>query len=140
MYRVPAATYRLQFNAGFTFRDAERIVPYGEALEAQEIQLAFAADGFFFRYYEKRLPLAPQSYVQILGGCVDALPGEGVAIELRELIASGSDVPNSRFLKETLWRIYEQDEEFRHALEDTIARFNGKQGAPDSFNALDALL
>jgi len=26
--RIPASTYRLQFNAGFTFRDALRIVPY----------------------------------------------------------------------------------------------------------------
>src|SRR5438132_5270329 len=26
--KVPGATYRLQFHAGFTFRDAERLVPY----------------------------------------------------------------------------------------------------------------
>src|SRR5947209_15499721 len=26
--RWPEATYRLQFHAGFTFRDAERIIPY----------------------------------------------------------------------------------------------------------------
>src|SRR5258707_421218 len=25
---LPEATYRLQFHAGFTFRDAQRIVPY----------------------------------------------------------------------------------------------------------------
>ena len=30
--RVPAATYRLQFNAGFTFRDARDLVPYLHAL------------------------------------------------------------------------------------------------------------
>jgi (1->4)-alpha-D-glucan 1-alpha-D-glucosylmutase len=28
MYRVPRATYRLQFNAAFTFADAAKIVPY----------------------------------------------------------------------------------------------------------------
>jgi (1->4)-alpha-D-glucan 1-alpha-D-glucosylmutase len=28
MFRVPRATYRLQFNAGFTFADARAIVPY----------------------------------------------------------------------------------------------------------------
>src|SRR5437763_5998314 len=28
MYRVPRATYRIQFNAGFTFADAREIVPY----------------------------------------------------------------------------------------------------------------
>jgi (1->4)-alpha-D-glucan 1-alpha-D-glucosylmutase len=26
--RIPSATYRIQFNAGFTFRDATRLVPY----------------------------------------------------------------------------------------------------------------
>lgn len=30
--RLPEATYRLQFNAGFTFQDARRIVPYLHAL------------------------------------------------------------------------------------------------------------
>ncbi len=30
--RVPSATYRLQFNAGFTFRDARDLVPYLHAL------------------------------------------------------------------------------------------------------------
>src|SRR6266852_7776285 len=59
--------------------------PYGEALESHEIQLGFDSDGFFFLYYETRLPLAPHSYVQVLRECVDSLPCEGVAIELREL-------------------------------------------------------
>src|SRR5438132_7755435 len=39
--------------------------PYGDALEAREIQLAFDTDGFFFRYYDKRLPLAPHSYALV---------------------------------------------------------------------------
>jgi (1->4)-alpha-D-glucan 1-alpha-D-glucosylmutase len=114
--------------------------PYGEALQAQEIRLQFDADGFFFRYYEKRLPLAPQSYAHVLRECVDALPGEGVAIELRELVESGDNVPNSKFLKETLSRIYAESEEFRSALDATIERFNGRAGDADSMNSLDALL
>ena len=28
MYRAPIATYRIQFNSGFRFEDARRIVPY----------------------------------------------------------------------------------------------------------------
>ena len=28
MFRIPTATYRVQFNSGFTFNDARRIVPY----------------------------------------------------------------------------------------------------------------
>jgi (1->4)-alpha-D-glucan 1-alpha-D-glucosylmutase len=114
--------------------------PYGEALEAQEIQLHFDIDGFFFNYYDKRLPLAPGSYGLILRECVESLPREGVGIELRELAENGDSVPNSRFLKETLWRIYEQDVTFREALDTTMVRINGQSGDAENFNALDALL
>ena len=108
--------------------------PYGEALESGEIQLGFDTDGFFFRYYETRLPLAPQSYAQILRECVDSLPAEGVAIELRELVEGDQAVPNSKFLKETLSRIYEQEATFRKAIDRAIVRFN------ESVDALDDLL
>jgi len=114
--------------------------PYGEALESQEIKLAFDADGFFFTYYDKRLPLAPSSYRLILRDCVDSMPQEGVAIELRELVQTDGSVPNSKFLKETIRRIYESDEEFRASLDGAIERINGEGGKPESFNALDALL
>jgi len=108
--------------------------PYGEALESHEIQLHFDVDGFFFTYYDKRLPLAPSSYGQVLRECVESLPHEGVAIELRELIENGAAVPNSKFLKETLSRIYEQDETFRDALHAAIQRINSDA------DSLDALL
>src|SRR3954467_14222171 len=114
--------------------------PYGEALESRGIQLHFDGDGFFFTYYDKRLPLAPGSYAQVLRECVESLPREGVAIELRELVENDASVPNSKFLKETLWRIYEQDEPFRDALNAAMERINGRDGDPESFNALDALL
>jgi (1->4)-alpha-D-glucan 1-alpha-D-glucosylmutase len=114
--------------------------PYGEALESQEIQLHFDADGFFFTYYDNRLPLAPESYGQVLRECVGSLPQEGVAIELRELVDDGATVTNSKFLKETLWRIYEQDESFRDVLNAAIVRVNGRAGDTESFDALDALL
>jgi len=108
--------------------------PYGEALESREIQLHFDVDGFFFTYYDKRLPLAPGSYGQVLRECVESLPREGVAIELRELVEDDAGVPNSKFLKETLWRIYEQDEPFRDALHAVIERINSDT------DFLDALL
>src|ERR1051325_5945416 len=61
-------------------KTAERVLlpilgrPYGEAAEAQEIKLGFDGEGFFFAYYEPRLPLAPESYRIILRECVDSLP------------------------------------------------------------------
>ena len=108
--------------------------PYGEALESHEIRLAFDNEGFFFLYFDKRLPLAPHSYRHVLKDCVDSLPNEGVAIELRELVEGEMTVPNSKFLKETLWRIYEQDSTFREGLDQTIVRLN------ESVDALDELL
>jgi (1->4)-alpha-D-glucan 1-alpha-D-glucosylmutase len=105
--------------------------PYGDALESHEIQLAFDVDGFFFRYFDKRLPLAPQSYNRVLRDCVDSLPKDGVAIELRELIEGDATVPNSKFLKETLWRIYEQDTTFRDALDRAIEQLSGDVDAVD---------
>ncbi len=35
--RIPRATYRLQFNKGFTFSDAEALVPYLDALGISEV-------------------------------------------------------------------------------------------------------
>src|SRR5207253_9381695 len=43
-------------------------------------------------------------------------------------------------LKETLWRIDQEDERFRTALDNAIRRFNGERGNIESFNALDEIL
>ncbi|HEV2720658.1 MAG TPA: malto-oligosyltrehalose synthase [Thermoanaerobaculia bacterium] len=108
--------------------------PYGDTLESQEIRLGFDADGFYFIYYDRRLPLAPSSYRIVLQRCIESVPHEGVAIELRELVEGDVTVPNSRFLKETLWRIYEQDAPFREALDRAVSTINA------DVDALDALL
>jgi (1->4)-alpha-D-glucan 1-alpha-D-glucosylmutase len=105
--------------------------PYGDTLESFEIQLGFDADGLFFMYYDKRLPLAPRSYPMVLRECVDTLPAEGVAIELRELVENETVVTNSRFLKETLWRMQEQSAEFRGAFSAAIERINRDPDALD---------
>jgi (1->4)-alpha-D-glucan 1-alpha-D-glucosylmutase len=108
--------------------------PYGEALEAGEIRLAFDADGFSVSYYETRLPLAPQSYPLVLRECLHALPAEGPASEIRDLVQNETVIANSRFLKDTLWRIREQSQVFRETLDEVIARFNR------DFDLLDRLL
>ena len=98
--------------------------PYGETLESGEIQLGYDADGFFFSYFDKRLPLSPFSYHLVLSECVDCLNIEGVGLEIRELVDNESSIANSKFLKDTLWRLHEQSEEFRNALETVIKRIN----------------
>ncbi len=108
--------------------------PYGETLESGELRVGFDAEGFFVTYWDKRLPLAPQSYHLVLRGCVDALPAEGIAIEVRELVESDSAITNSRFVKDTLWRVHEQSASFREALAGVIEKINA------DFDVLDALL
>jgi (1->4)-alpha-D-glucan 1-alpha-D-glucosylmutase len=54
--------------------------PYGEAMESGEIKLAFDEEGFYFTYYDKRLPVAPKSYNMILRECVESLPPSSCAI------------------------------------------------------------
>jgi len=110
--------------------------PYGEALESGEIRLRFDSDGFHFSFYDHRLPLAPQSYSRVLEESIGAMPKDEVPIEIRELVESNEAVPNSKFLKETLWRIYEQNANFHRALDRAIERFNSRE----SFDALDDLL
>src|ERR1041385_3792337 len=86
--------------------------PYGEALESGEIRLGYDAEGFYLTYYDRRIPLAPDSYALVLRCC--ELPEE-----LRELMGA-EEVTNSRFLKDTLWRVYEQDAQFREALDCAV--------------------
>jgi (1->4)-alpha-D-glucan 1-alpha-D-glucosylmutase len=104
--------------------------PYGEVLEAQEIKLGFDRDGFFFTYYEHRLPLAPESYRLILREVADSSP----SVELHEIAQSEEAAANSKFLKETIWRIYEQDAGFRAALDAEVVKIIG------NVDRLDALL
>ena len=108
--------------------------PYGETLESGKIRLGFDAEGFFFEYYDKRLPLSPHSYPIVLRECVESLPAEGIAIEVRDLVQNETVISNSRFLKDTLWRLHEQSSDFRDALETVIGSFNA------DFDKLDGLL
>ena len=107
--------------------------PYGETLESGEIRLGFDAEGFFFSYWDKRLPLAPRSYHLVLRECLQSLP-EGTGIELRDLVQNDDVIANSRFLKDTLWRLREQSPQLQKTLEGVIERFNA------DFDLLDDLV
>jgi (1->4)-alpha-D-glucan 1-alpha-D-glucosylmutase len=112
--------------------------PYGETLESGLLAVGFDAEGLHVNYYDKRLPLAPASYALVLRECLDALPEGGVAVELRDLVASESMVTNSRFLKEALWRIHEESPAFREALAKALESFGNR--SPEAVEKLDALL
>jgi (1->4)-alpha-D-glucan 1-alpha-D-glucosylmutase len=98
--------------------------PYGEALEEKELQLGFDHEGFFLAYYDKRLPLAPQSYRIVLEPCVENVPEGGVGIEVRDLVQNETVIENSRFLKDTLCRLRDESPEFARSMDESIQRFN----------------
>ena len=98
--------------------------PYGEALESHELKLGFDAGGLFLSYYDKRLPVAPRSYNLVLRECLESLPKEGGGIELHELVQNDAVIQNSRFIKESLWRMQEQSPELRDAIARAIEHFN----------------
>ena len=98
--------------------------PYGEALEAKELQVGFDRDGFFLSYYDKRFPLAPHSYRIVLEQCLPIVPAEGVGSEVRDLVQNQTVTANSRFLKDTLCRLRDDSPEFRKALDEALAALN----------------
>jgi (1->4)-alpha-D-glucan 1-alpha-D-glucosylmutase len=115
--------------------------PYGEVLESQEIAVHFDVDGFFFTYFGRRFPAATRSYPAILNLCVGRLAVDDPAkLELDELLQPNEPaVANSKFLKETLWRLYGQPH-FHEVLDAVLVEVNGRKGSPESFNVLDELL
>ena len=115
--------------------------PYGDVLESQEIALHFDVDGFLFTYFDRRFPVATRSYAAILNLCRIRLGQEDPAtLELAELLQPTEPaVANSKFLKETLWRLYEQPH-FHEVLHAVVEEINGRKGSPESFNILDDLL
>ena len=104
--------------------------PYGEILDSREIRLGFDRDGFFFTYYDKRLPLAPASYRLVLQ---PSLSNDAMNVELRELLEEVAK-RNSKLLKEKLWQFYESDDDLRAAVERAVDAANG------DIDALDAVL
>src|ERR1044071_247572 len=95
--------------------------PYGEILDSREIRLGFDRDGFFFPYYDKRLPLAPASYRLVLQ---PSLSNDAMNVELRELLEEVAK-RNSKLLKEKLWQFYESDDDLRAAVERAVDAATG---------------
>jgi (1->4)-alpha-D-glucan 1-alpha-D-glucosylmutase len=129
--------------------------PYGEALEEQEIRLEESDEGIYVTYYDKKLPLSAESYLGLIEEVVERIRSSDAepnapAHELCD-IADGARraqladtypgaAPNTRFLRQTLMRLYTSDASFRELIAATVASYNGTKGDPKSFDKLDALL
>ncbi len=128
---------------------------YKECLEGGELRVEYDERGFTVSYYDLRLPLSIESYLDVMGDGYDEekpTPGSeasgyrgllGVAEALRSL-PSESDRKRRReradWIKRRLWELYTEHSDVRSSIDGRVKALNGAPGAPESFSALDKLL
>lgn len=133
---------------------------YGKVLENQDLLLAFEEGAFAVWHQDRRLPIDPGQYTQILQHRLDALTdllsGEnGHFLELRSIITALDHLPpttetdpekaierqrEKEIIKKRLAKLSDECEDVRRFIEENVRIFNGKKGDPRSFDLLDALL
>jgi (1->4)-alpha-D-glucan 1-alpha-D-glucosylmutase len=134
--------------------------PYGDVLEAGQLQLKFANGAFFVKYYERHFPVTPRSYGKVLGHAVaeleQTLGSENpVLLEHQSIITATRNLPErseidptrvaeqwreKEVIKRRLAALTAENVAVREFIERNIAIFNGKSGDPRSFDLLDDLL
>jgi (1->4)-alpha-D-glucan 1-alpha-D-glucosylmutase len=134
--------------------------PYGKALEAQEIRLSYADGAFTLNYYDHRFPVDPRSYALILNHRLEGLrqalaPDDPALLEYESILTAVKHVPlrtqaeparvaerqrEKEVIKRRLTALTQESAPVRDFLGRTVAEFNGKAGAPRSFDLLGELL
>jgi (1->4)-alpha-D-glucan 1-alpha-D-glucosylmutase len=134
--------------------------PYGKALEAGELRLAYADGAFTIHYFEHRFPVDPRSCELILGrpvrGLEEALAADDPALlEYHSILTAIRHLPlrsqteargvaerqrEKEVIKRRLATLTQESAPVRGAVERAVAEFNGKPGDPHSFDLLDELL
>lgn len=133
---------------------------YGHILEKQELKLAFETGTFFVFYYDHKLPVMPNTYIDILQYRIDELENllsseNPHFIELLSIITALNHLPphtekdqekiaekyrEKEIIKKRLWSLYTESSEIMAFLDENIKIFNGTKGESRSFDLLDDLL
>ena len=134
--------------------------PYGKALEAQQICLAFQEGAFVIQYFEHRFPVAPHSYAVLLNHALADLEQKLEAtdpflIEYQSILTAVTHLPHGdetdpariaeqrrekEVVKRRLAALAQDAVEVRSAIATTITLYNGQPGDPHSFDLLDRFL
>ncbi len=134
--------------------------PYGYALENQQLCLEFGEGTFRLRYGDTRLPLAPQSIVQLLLYRQEALTGilgedDPALQEYQSILTALGNLPprteqapervrerirEKEVIRRRLATLVESTPAIRDSLQETVRTYNGKRGDPRSFDLLERLL
>ncbi len=134
--------------------------PYAEVLEQGELSVILEESGFYLRYQNSKLPLAPKSYARILEHRLEdfRLESEPEGPEFRELsgiLAALAELPKrvalpgeiagerrqrTQEVKERVWRLYNRSPVIRSFVDRNLRWLNGRRGKPAKFVPLDELL
>ncbi|MBW4650510.1 MAG: malto-oligosyltrehalose synthase [Kastovskya adunca ATA6-11-RM4] len=128
---------------------------YGDSLENGEIQLQYDQTGLSVNYYNLRLPIRIESYVQFLthelGKLARTLGRQhpdfvkllGILYLLKNLPSETKGrerYDHIAFVKGLLWELYTQNPAVEEFIQHNIETFNGESGNSKSFDLLDSLL
>jgi len=128
---------------------------YAECLVNGEIKLSYDAAGFAVEYYDLKLPLRIESYLDILNHEIENLKttlGESrpeyiCLIDILDSLESlvlvldpAGREDQIRSLKQTLWNVYCEHTAIRQFIDKNVRLFNGKRGDANSFRLLDKIL
>lgn len=133
---------------------------YGTVLERRELQLIFKTGAFFLSCYDRRLPLLPETYVDILrhriGELDTFLPIHDPSLkEFLNIITALGCLPSyterarskraernreKEIIKKRLYQLYKESRAIRKFIDENVRIFNGTRKEPRSFDLLDDLL
>ncbi|MGP3505751.1 malto-oligosyltrehalose synthase [Paracidovorax citrulli] len=133
---------------------------YGHVLEAGELRLDFDAETgrFLVCYWDHRLPVDPRHYARIFSAVPAPAPGEAdgdSALQVQSLIDAFGRLPDrdtgdegeramrlrdAPLHQRRLAELAGTHAWLRHWIAACLSQWNGRQGEPGSFDALDGLL
>ncbi|HYE24418.1 MAG TPA: malto-oligosyltrehalose synthase [Clostridia bacterium] len=128
---------------------------YGQELEDGRLKLVYRDGDFRVEYYDKVLPIDPQSISMIFRSWGNIEPADDEATELLGLLAAFDSLPPHHtddperatkrqhglpFLKQRFAELVERSPKVREHLHRALENIKGQPGDPRSFDALHALL
>ncbi len=133
---------------------------YGTTLERQELKLTFEKGAFFVRYYDHRLPILPETYIDILRHGMEKLESllpanDPSLVEFLSIITALTCLPSytekeetgiverrreKEIIKNRLYRLQKGSRAIRDFIAEKIRIFNGTKEEPHSFDLLCNLL
>jgi len=133
---------------------------YGTVLERQELKLIFETGAFFLCCYDRKLPMLPETYVDILKHRIEKLEtllpiDDPSLVKLLSIMTALSCLPSytereqsklaerireKEIIKKRLYKLHKESRAIRDFIDENVRIFNGTKKEPHSFDLLNDLL